>query len=140
MEEAMIFNHYLKLLMIPLIFLLITGCGGGGGGSDDNTNDSGTTVSEPAQLQSASKSVEDAFKSGVPANVLAAMSDEAKTFYTEDIDNIENMMVDFGKDFENRKLIYSSDNYAEYEFTADGETYTVTFSRQDDGTWKLTRF
>ncbi|MBU0993942.1 MAG: hypothetical protein KJ737_15715 [Proteobacteria bacterium] len=127
-------RQFSRGLMTTLIFVLIMGC------SNGSTNDPGITVSEPVELKSATISVENAFLSGVPTNVLTTMSDESKAFYEADIDNIEALMVDFGNDFKNRKLMYSTDNYAEYEFTAKNETNTVTFSKQDDGSWKLTRF
>ena len=145
MEDSMASNQFLRMLMVAFLFLLLSGCGGGGGGgdSDNGSNDPANNgTSETSELRTATTGVENAFISGDPQKVLTVMSDESKAFYQGDINSIQGDMAAFGNDFKNRKLIYATDNYAEYEFTAkaDGKKFTVTFSRQDDGTWKLTRF
>lgn len=132
---------WIKMLFILMISLSLAACGGGGGGGDADDSGGDTTVpGETSAMKKAASEVEEAFISGVPANLLDTLSAESRTFYEEGIDIIAPDMADFGNDFKNRKLIYATDNYAEYEFTSYNETFTVTFARQDDGTWKLTRF
>ncbi len=131
-------KNFLGTYLFVFVFIAGISCGGGGGGNSDGSGNTDTT--ETKALKTAVTESEDAFLSGEPDKVLAVLSQESAAFYTDDIDSISSKMVSFGNDFKSRKLVYASDNYAEYEFSANDKTYTVTFSCQEDGTWKLTRF
>jgi hypothetical protein len=107
--------------------------GGGGGGTDP-------PPTETAELKAAANKIESAFLSGNSQKLLAVMTDEAKEFYKEDTDNIKKMMVAYGNVFKNRKLIFASDNYAEYEIAVNGKNLTAALAKKEDGSWKLMRF
>ena len=134
-------NQAKQFLAILFISAALAACGGGGGGSgDDATGGGSPSPGETAAMADAASDVEDAFLSGDPEQVLGVLSAEASAFYHDDIDAIEPQMVDFGNDFKSRELIYATENYAEYAFTSGNETFTVAFSLQEDGSWKLMRF
>ncbi len=133
-------NTLRALIIFTCMLLSLPACGGGSGGGDDAAGGGAATPGETAEMKTAAAEVEAAFVSGVPANVLTALSPESRAFYGDGIEIIAPDMVAFGNDFKTRKLIYATENYAEYAFTSNNETYTVAFARQQDGTWKMTRF
>lgn len=49
-------------------------------------------------------------------------------------------MPAFAEDFKSRRLLYSNERYAVYEFSSDEGKFTVDFCLGEDGTWKIMRF
>lgn len=49
-------------------------------------------------------------------------------------------MPAFAEDFKSRRLLYSNERYAVYEFSSAGGKFTVDFCLGENGTWKIMRF
>lgn len=49
-------------------------------------------------------------------------------------------MPAFAEDFKSRRLLYSNERYAVYEFSSAEGKFTVDFCLGEDGTWKIMRF
>jgi len=49
-------------------------------------------------------------------------------------------MPAFAEDFKSRRLLYSNERYAVYEFSSSKGKFTVDFCLGEDGTWKIMRF
>jgi hypothetical protein len=49
-------------------------------------------------------------------------------------------MPAFAEDFKTRRLLYSNERYAVYEFSSARGKFTVDFCLGEDGTWKIMRF
>ncbi len=143
MEGKIVLNGSSRLLRLPALFfsvlLLCQGCGGGGGGGGNRDGDNESVV-ETVELKDAATSAEEAFLSGDPTLVLQLMTDEAKEAHESTLTTYQEQMTKFGEDFKTRELITATSNYAEYKFSADDKDFTVAFSRQEDGAWKLMRF
>lgn len=131
---------HIVVVVFLITGLIALGCGGGSGGGGSDDGDQTAQYEETSQLKEVTSQTENAFLDGDAEEVLKLMSEETKGTYQSALSDDQAQLVNFGNDFKNRKLIFATDNYAEYEFTANNQTYTVTFSLQEDGTWKLTRF
>ena len=98
-------------------------------------------VTEIQDLEDDAEKTVNAFKSGDISEINKVISDEASTIYGNDLDKVKNKFDSFSEALKNKKLIASSDFYAEYEITVNGETYIVAFAKKsENGDWKLARF
>jgi len=134
--------HYLRSFILGAITIavlhLFATCSEGDGGSGPNgdppSNIDITAINEGAQQ------VEDAFATADPQKVADVMTEEAKSFYADELAGIQDRMVAFSKVIQSRTLKAYSQDYAEYSYTDNGSSYTMALARQEDGVWKLVRF
>ncbi len=106
----------------------------------DNPMDTGPEA-DLQQLATDAQLAEDAFLTGDTAQIRLVMTPDAYAFYTEALGNQNPArFTAFANAFRERKLGQYSAIYAEYEFTDDGKTYTVSFAVTGDKSWKITRF
>ena len=89
--------------------------------------------------ESAAK-IQDAFAKADTALVKDNLTESCKKVYGTNLTSIIPKMKDFATAFATRTLVAYSEQYAEYSFSWQGKTYTVALTRQNDNTWKLTRF
>jgi len=87
-----------------------------------------------------SQTVISAFQSGDKQKVIDLMYDEYKDIYGKQLEASTARMTDFAAALENRKIILANELYAEYELTVNGITFTIAYSNEGDGIWKLERF
>lgn len=108
------------------------------------SNPSGPVDETPAEetpaIKQFSNDVIAAFESQTPDLVLNLMYDEYKEFYSEGLRATPEKMQTFAEALKNRKIVFSSELYAEYEVTIDGEIFTIAYSNYGDGNWMLHRF
>ncbi|MBX3043042.1 MAG: hypothetical protein KIT33_02240 [Candidatus Kapabacteria bacterium] len=108
------------------------------------SNPSGPINEDPAvetpDIKQFSNDVIAAFESQNPDVVLNLMYDEYKEFHSEGLKATAEKMQTFAEALKNRKIIFSSELYAEYEVTIDGEVFTIAYSNYGDGNWMLHRF
>ncbi|NOY07131.1 MAG: hypothetical protein GXO82_10975 [Chlorobi bacterium] len=130
-------SFILGVLTIAVLHMFATcseGDGGAGPNDDPPSNVDVTAINEGAQK------VEEAFATADPQKVAEILTEEAKAFYAEELDGIQDRMAAFSKVIQTRTLKTYSEYYAEYSYTDNGSSYTLTLALQEDGAWKLMRF
>lgn len=95
---------------------------------------------ETGEVKQFSLNVISAFKSGDKQKVVDLMYDEFKDVFGKQLEESTASMADFATALENRKIIKANELYAEYELTINGTTFTIAYSNDGDGNWKLERF
>lgn len=104
--------------------------------------DTSTSPSSPdnsGKIESSAKLAESIFSSADTSKLYTILTESTYNTYKSDFAEFQKVMPLYANAFKNRKLLYSNEIFAEYEFSVDGKSYTVTFTRQDDGSWKITR-
>jgi hypothetical protein len=105
-----------------------------------------TSPTEPksvdvAKINEGASKAEESFLLADTAKLAAILTPSSLEQYRDIFKSIIPEMKNFGELFKTRKLVAYTDNFAEYSFLLNnGKTYTVTFSRMDDDSWKLVRF
>lgn len=95
---------------------------------------------ETAPMKQYSETVIIAFQSGDKQKVVDLMYDEYKEIYGKQLENATSKsMADFASALENRKIIKANELYAEYELTINGMAFTIAYSNDGNGNWKLER-
>lgn len=101
-------------------------------------------IDEPAveteSIKQFSSKIITAFESGNKQNVLDLMYDEYKEIYSKDLEDAPEKMPTFAEALKNRKVIFANELYAEYELTIDGTKFTISYSNEGNGNWKIERF
>jgi len=93
------------------------------------------------KINDGAKTAENAFITGDPQQVTNILTEDSKTLYKDDLGKIsKEVLIAIGNAMKTRKLDTYSEQYAEFSFQKDGETFTVAFARQADDSWKLMRF
>ncbi len=135
------FNSYFKLFLLGFLAAFIvfnlTMCPEESAGPDDNNNNTG---SESKELKEFVSKAESAFNSGSKENILKITFENNAEILTDYLPNDPVKIKKFGEAFSNKKLIFANQNYAEYELTIEGTSYTIAMGNSGDGNWKLIRF
>ncbi len=130
-------SFMLGAITIAVLHLLAT-CSEGDGGSGPVDNPPSTI--DITAINNGAQAVEDAFATGDPQKVAETLTEEAKSFYADKLDEIQDRMAAFSKAIQSRTLKTYSEYYAEYSYTDNGSSYTLSLALQEDGAWKLMRF
>jgi hypothetical protein len=105
--------------------------------SDDENNQPQVDV---GAINNGASSAEQALLSGDTSQVRQIFTPESQTYYAPILAQIpQSRLTALGNAMKNRTLKIYSELYAEYEFSENGNTYTVALARQDDGSWKIVR-
>lgn len=114
---------------------------GGGDEADDETDGDDLPDIDITLIEDGADAAEEAFLSGDPEEVLAVMSEQAREFYGDKMAEVSDRLVEFGEAIKTRELGDYGYMFAEYNFTVDGETYSMAFVKnEDEDAWKLARF
>lgn len=104
--------------------------------SDDNN--SPTIDVKP--INNGAASAEQALLSGDTSKVRQMLTPDSQTYYAQVLAQVpQSRLISLGNAMKNRTLKIYSERYAEYEYTDNGNTYTIALGRQDDGSWKIVR-
>jgi uncharacterized protein YkuJ len=115
-------------------------------GSCKNDNNPVATNPPPSsvdvtKITDGAKTAENAFITGDKQQVANILTEDSKTLYKDDLDKISsNDLIEIGNAMKTRSLDKYGEQYAEFSFQKDGQTFTVAFARQADDSWKLMRF
>ncbi len=91
-------------------------------------------------INNGASSAEQALLSGDTSQVRQMLTPESQTYYAPVLAQVPtSRLIALGNAMKNRTLKIYSELYAEYEFSENGNTYTVALARQDDGSWKIVR-
>ena len=91
-------------------------------------------------IETGAANIETAFLQADTAALSSILTETSHKLYQGGFAEMLAYMPDFGTAFKSRKLLYANQIFAVYEYSSGGNTYTVEMTRDDDGTWKLTRF
>jgi len=113
--------------------------------SNEPGSDTVKTTAEMANLQTEkvedlAASVEKIFAASDTAALATVMSTTLLEQRRAYLEQLIPFMPAFAEDFKTRRLLYSNERYAVYEFSSSGGKFTVDFCLGEDGTWKIMRF
>jgi hypothetical protein len=92
-------------------------------------------------MEEGASRAEAAFLTGDPDQVLELLSDDSKSVFGEQLQNIEpSVLIALGEALKGREHTVKSSTYAEFEFSEDGVTYSIALTLVDENSWKLVRF
>jgi hypothetical protein len=103
-------------------------------------DDNNEIVIDETLVNDAVKAVETAFITGDAENVLEYLSVEGLETYSDLITgSSEEDLKAFGEGIKNRELSVISEKYAEFDFPVDGIKYSIAFTVDEEGNWKIMR-
>lgn len=102
-------------------------------GPNDNKVDVG-------KIHESAKRAEEAFAAADTGKLAMELTETSLRLYRSQFAELQPAMEQFAEAFKGRKLSAYNELFAEYEFFVDGQRYTVSFTRADDGSWKIIRF
>jgi predicted RNA-binding Zn-ribbon protein involved in translation (DUF1610 family) len=112
-------------------------------GNESNGHSDPKGIISTMDVEKAKKTAEDVEKAFAKADVNAIinfMSEAALKRSKEDIQNASpERLKKFAKDFDKRRITGYGDDFIEFEFDWNGLPYTVDFSLQEDGSFKILR-
>ena len=104
----------------------------------DNNDD--PIIVDETQVLEVGKSIESLFLSADIKDILDAFTPLSQNHYKDLIESSsEETLKAFGEAFKTRELNVQGENYAEFEFTADGRTFSIALSLDGEGNWKISR-
>ena len=116
----------------------MTGCNKDDGPEPDPIDQ--TPVLDVVKAEMTADSVEAAFAAADVDAIIGFMSGESQMRSGDDIKNASSTTLQqFAEDFKNRKVVGHGSRFIEFEFDWNGVPYTVDFSLQEDGTFKIIR-
>ncbi len=137
-----LYSGFFKYFFIGFFFTAILHYSGSCKKSDNpvDTTPPPTSV-DVTKINDGAKKAESAFVTGDVQQVTNILTEDSKTLYKDDLSKIsKDVLVAIGNAMKNRTLDTYSEQYAEFSFQKDGQTFTVAFARQADDSWKLMRF
>ncbi len=92
-------------------------------------------------MEKGADNAEAAFLSGDPDKVVEMLSEDSKGYYGEQVRAIPtNVLIALGEALKNRVHTVKSSTYAEFEYTDQGETYSIALNLEEENNWKIIRF
>ena len=92
-------------------------------------------------MEEGAKQAEAAFLSGDSDQVIELLSEDSKSAFGDQVNNIEpSVLIALGEALKVREHTVKSSTYAEFEFTDQGSTYSIALTMVDENSWKLVRF
>ena len=93
-----------------------------------------------ARAEEDAEKLEKAFSELNRPAIYEMLTDQAFERSAEDISlSSYDLLLQFAKDFDKRKIVGYGDEFIEFSFDLDGLPYTVDFALQEDGSFKLSR-
>ena len=109
--------------------------------SKNEKSEPNTLPASIPNLNSASTYMQNVFETADTTALKSLLRETSRENYKDIFSEIQPYMTEYAKAFKNRKLVYSNDFFAVYKFKdSDGKEYSVEFSQNGDGNWKLVRF
>ncbi len=121
---------------IFILLTFLTGCIDEG---DPISLGGNTSFQESAELKVLSNQLIDAFNEKSLEKISPLVFEDRAEKYMIYFESIQNNLPNIANAIKNRKLISQTENYAEYEFEVNGNTYTFTYCISSYGKWKLLR-
>ncbi len=121
------------ILFILLMFLIVS-CG------DDIPTSPNENIKESAELAATCKSIDKALNETDVESLKELISSNTLTYYESAIEQNTSKLAGFAEVFKTRKLISIDEVYAVYEISYQGKYFEISFSKDDDGNWKLMDF
>lgn len=119
-----------------ILIMLLTHCPKENPINPDDTK----PLTETSELATISDSFINALNEKSVSKVEVMMPDDLEEFYITMLKENTDKMPAFAEALKNRKLIFLSEMYAEYQIEIDGQKYTLAYGNSDNLGWKLIKF
>ena len=130
-------NWFFNGFFLMAIFLIGINCEKNKIDPDDGNN---PVIVDETEVLEVGTNIESLFIDGDTGKILDAFTLSSQNFYKDLIESSsEESLKAFGEAFKTRELSFQGENYAEFEFSADGKTFSIGLSLDGDGKWKISR-
>ena len=85
--------------------------------------------------------IEKALKNADLTSIDEMLSEETKLLYSENnYSYTDEELETISKAFKKRKLVYATEDFAEFKYKIEGEEYALTIGQIEEGTWQIIRY